>query len=136
MKITVQHANRNRETGNIEEFTSVAEVQIPVEISAYETTNDALEYAYRWTNNIEGSWSNEFSIITLADGSQIINGDFNKDVTALERREDGLGLRSTMAFDRFIIDHQAEDGSVVPEYRRVFECAFVGFKELQVEETV
>ena len=31
----------------------------------------ALEYAYRWTNNIEGSWSSEFSIITLADGSQI-----------------------------------------------------------------
>lgn len=136
MKITVQHANRNRETGNIEEFTSVAEVQIPVEISDYDKTNSALEYAYRWTNNIEGSWSSEFSIITLADGSQHINGDFNKDVTALEHREDGLGLRSTMAFDRFIINRHAEDGSVVPEYRRTFECAFVGFKELQVEETV
>ena len=136
MKITVQHANRNRETGNIEEFTSVAEVQIPVEISAYETINDALEYAYRWTNNIEGYWSNEFSIITIADGSSIINGDFNKDVTALDRREDGLGLRSTMAFDRFIVDAQRHDGEILPERRRVFECAFVGFKELQVEETV
>ena len=136
MKITVQHANRNRETGNIEEFTSVAEVQIPVEISAYETINDCLEYAYRWTNNIEGSWSIGLSVFTIADGSKVINGDFNKDVTALEHREDGLGLRSTMAFDRFIVDHQAKDGSVVPEYRRVFECAFVGFKELQVEETV
>ena len=136
MKITVQHANRNRETGNIEEFTSVAEVQIPVEISAYETTTDALEYAYRWTNNIEGSWSIGLSMLTARDGSLIINGDFNKDVTALEHREDGLGQRSTMAFDRFIIDHQREDGSVVPEYRRTFECAFVGFKELQVEETV
>lgn len=136
MKITVQHANRNRETGNIEEFTSVAEVKIPVEISAYETTTDALEYAYRWTNNIEGSWSIGLSMLTARDGSLIINGDFNKDVTALEHREDGLGLRSSMAFDRFIIDHQREDGSVVPEYRRTFECAFVGFKELQVEETV
>ena len=43
-----------------------------------------------------------------------------------------------MAFDRFIVDYQAEDGSVVPDYKRgrTFECAFVGFKELQVEETV
>jgi hypothetical protein len=130
MKITVEHANRNRETGDVETFTAVAEVQIPVELSDYDKTNEALEYAYRWTNNIEGSWSSEFSIITIADGSQHINGDFNKDVTALEHREDGLGLRSTMAFDRFIIDHQAEDGSVVPEYRRTFECAFVGFKEI------
>ena len=58
-----------------------------------------------------------------------------KMLTALQHREDGLGLRfSTMAFDRFIVDGQSEDGSVVPEYRRVFECAFVGFKELQVED--
>ncbi len=125
MKITVQHANRNRETGNIEEFTSVAEVQIPVEISAFGTTDDCLEYAYRWTNNIEGSWSNGLSVFTIPDGSKVINGDFNKDVTALEHREDGLGLRSTMAFDRFIVDGN-----------QVFECSFVGFKELQVEETV
>ena len=70
MKITVQHANRNRETGNIEEFTSVAEVQIPDELSDYDKTSEALEYAYRWTNNIEGSWSiTRTSIITLADGS-------------------------------------------------------------------
>tara|TARA_R100000541_G_C1881924_1_gene82432 strand:+ start:670 stop:1080 length:411 start_codon:yes stop_codon:yes gene_type:complete len=136
MKITVQHANRNRETGNIEEFTSVAEVQIPVEISAYETINDCLEYAYRWTNNIEGSWSSCFSILTARNGSKVINGDFNKDVTALEHREDGLGLRSTMAFDRFIVDGQRQDGEIIPDLRRVFECAFVGFKELQVEETV
>ena len=136
MKITVQHANRNRETGNIEEFTPVAVVQIPVELSAFGTTDDCLEYAYRWTNNIEGSWSSEFSIITIADGSQHINGDFNKDVTVLERREDGLGLRSTMAFDRFIIDAQREDGTVLSGYSQAFECAFVGFKELQVEETV
>jgi len=130
MKITVEHAIRNRQNGDIEEFTPVAVVKIPVELSDYDKTNDALEYAYRWTNNIEGSWSSEFSIITLADGSQHINGDFNKDVTALEHREDGLGLRSTMAFDRFIIDRHAEDGSVVPEYTRTFECAFVGFKEI------
>lgn len=130
MKITVQHANRNRETGNIEEFTSVAEVQIPVEISAYETTNDALEYAYRWTNNIEGSWSIKKTSFTLKDGSTIENGDYNNNVVVLKNREDGLGQRSSMAFDRFIIDHQTEDGSVVPEYRRTFECAFVGFKEI------
>jgi hypothetical protein len=136
MKITVQHANRNRETGNIEEFTSVAEVQIPVEISAYETTNDALEYAYRWTNNIEGSWSNGFSVMSIGDDKYITNRDFNKDVTALQHREDGLGLRSTMAFDRFIVDGQRQDGEIIPDLRRVFECAFVGFKELQVEETV
>ena len=136
MKITVQHANRNRETGNIEEFTSVAEVQIPVEISAYETINDCLEYAYRWTNNIEGSWSNGLSVMSIGDDKYITNRDFNKDVTALQHREDGLGLRSTMAFDRFIVDGQRQDGEIIPDLRRVFECAFVGFKELQVEETV
>ena len=98
MKITVQHANRNRETGNIEEFTSVAEVQIPDRIICIMIKLlIALEYAYRWTNNIEGSWSIGLSLFTMPDGSRVINGDFNKDVTALQHREDGLGLRSTMA---------------------------------------
>ena len=125
MKITVQHANRNRETGDIEGFTPVAEVQIPTDLSASGTTNDCLEYAYRWTNNIEGSWSIGLSLFTMPDGSRVINGDFNKDVTALQHREDGLGLRSSMTNDRFIIDGE-----------QVFECSFFGFKKLQVEETV
>jgi len=130
MKITVEHANRNRETGDVETFTAVAEVQIPAELYDYDKTQEALEYAYRWTNNIEGSWSIKKASFTLEDGSSVANGDFNNDVVVLKNREDGLGQRSTMAFDRFIIDHQAKDGSVVPEYRRTFECAFIGFKEI------
>ena len=136
MKITVQHANRNRETGNIEEFTKVAVIQIPTELSAFGTTDDCLEYAYRWTNNIEGSWSIKKTSFILEDGSTIANGDYNNDVTVLKYREDGLGQRSSMAFDRFIVHAQRENGTVIPEYDQVFECAFVGFKELQVEETV
>ncbi len=118
MKITVEHANRNRQTGDVVNFTAVAEVQIPVEISAFGTTNDCLEYAYRWTNNIEGSWSIKKTSFTLADGSSVANGDFNNDVTVLKNREDGLGQRSSMTNDRFIIDGE-----------QVFECSFFGFKK-------
>ncbi len=59
-------------------------------------TNDidqALEYAYRWTNNIEGSWSKN------------IGSDANDNVIAIKFREDGLGLRSTMSTDRMIIEN-------------------------------
>jgi len=118
MKITVEHANRNRQTGDIEGFTPVAEVQIPTDLSASGTTNDCLEYAYRWTNNIEGSWSIKKTSFTLADGSSVANGDFNNDVTVLKNREDGLGQRSSMTNDRFIIDGE-----------QVFECSFFGFKK-------
>ena len=44
----------------------------------------ALEYAWRYTNNVMGSWSLK------------IGEDANDNVTVLVEREDGMGLRSSM----------------------------------------
>ena len=109
MKVTVLHMDRNEITGDTEGFTPVAEVNFP----DGHNTNDILEYAFRWTNNVMGSWSKK------------IGGDANDDVTVLVEREDGLGLRSTSMFDRM------EIGGIV------YEVAMCGFKELgYVEEMV
>ena len=54
-------------------------------------TNDALEYAYRWTNNVMGSWSIKEE--TFSNGES--NGDYNPNVTVMAPlHEGGLGLRS------------------------------------------
>ena len=59
---------------------------------------DKLEYAYRWTNNIGGSWSMK------------IGPDANDNVELLaplhwsEKRQAHMGLRSTMTFDEMIVD--------------------------------
>jgi hypothetical protein len=109
MKVTVLHMDRNEMTGDTEGFTPVAEVNFP----DGHNTNDILEYAFRWTNNVMGSWSKK------------IGEDANDDVTVLVEREDGLGLRSTSMFDRM------EIGGIV------YEVAMCGFKELgYVEEMV
>ena len=68
------------------------------------TTNDALEYAYRKTNNIEGSWSKpqvfEFK------GEVVNNPDYSEDVTVMAPLEvvDGIeyGLRSTSMGDQML----------------------------------
>lgn len=102
MKVTVLHLERNMETGNTEGFTPVAEVNFP---DGHNVT-DVLEYAFRWTNNVMGSWSKK------------IGEDANDDVTVLVEREDGLGLRSTSMFDRMEVDGT------------VYEVSMVGFKEV------
>jgi hypothetical protein len=53
---------------------------------------DALEYAYRWTNNINGSWSRSG------------NADSNENVTEIAPLVDGMGHRSTSMFDRMAIE--------------------------------
>ena len=103
MKVIVKHMERNEITGDVEGFTPVAEVNFP---DGHNTT-DVLEYAYRWTNNVMGSWSLK------------IGEDANDDVTVLVKREDGMGLRSSMMGDRFEIDGV--------DYR----VAMVGFKEVE-----
>ena len=109
MKIIVKHMEMNETTGAVEGYTPVAEVdasRIPqVDGDVYE----ALEYAYRYTNNIAGSWSKK------------IGADANDDVTVLVEREDGLGLRSSMVGDRFEIDGV--------DYR----VGFAGFKPVELE---
>lgn len=53
---------------------------------------EALEYAYRWTNNINGSWSR--------DG----NPDSNENVTDIAPLVDGMGHRSTSVRDRMLVE--------------------------------
>ncbi len=73
----------------------VALVDIPVEI---EDDIEALEYAYRWTQNIHGSWSRSE---TLNEGQK--NEDFNWRVKRIgdlpTHLGETLGMRSTSVRD-------------------------------------
>lgn len=102
MQITVKHMKMNENTGAVEGYTPVATVNA----SSFDDVNAALEYAWRYTNNVMGSWSLK------------IGEDANDDVEVLVKREDGMGLRSTSMGDRMEIDGV--------EYR----VAMVGFKEV------
>ena len=104
MQVTVKHMERDEITGDVIGFTPVALVDV-TDFSNH-GVNEQLEYAFRYTNNVMGSWSKK------------IGGDANDDVTVLVKREDGLGLRSTSMGDRMEIDGV--------EYR----VAMVGFKEV------
>ena len=120
MKILVQHAKHDRNTGSVLGYTDVAEVDV-TEIAAFGTTIECLEYAYRWTNNVMGSWSiKKTSFPDPANGDRI-NGDYNEDVTVLAPRADGMGLRSTSMFDRMIADG------------KTYKVDMMGFKEVVLE---
>ena len=76
---------------------------------------DKLEYAYRWTNNVMGSWSRKEEV--FEDGSAI--GDLNDNVVVkAPLHEGGMGLRSTSVGDMMHVDG------------RSFEVAGFGFTEL------
>jgi len=99
MKVTVVH------TAFEDAPRIVAEVEAP-----HAKVEEALEYAYRWTNNVMGSWSRD----DLED-----NGDYNPNVTRVAPlHEDGMGLRSTSTGDMMHVDG------------RSFEVAMMGFQEL------
>lgn len=78
----------------------------------------ALEYAYRWTQNIEGSWSCGPEI-TLRSGQVIDNRDYNQAVIWKAPLEGGMGHRSSMVGDTFTV---ADQGDCV-EYQ-VASCGF------------
>lgn len=88
MKVIVKHMEMNSETGAVEGYTPVA----TVDAWQFNDVNEALEYAWRYTNNVMGSWSLK------------IGEDANDDVEVLVKREDGMGLRSSMMGDRFEVD--------------------------------
>ena len=116
MKVTVKHMNRNEISGDVEGFVDVA----IVDASHADTTEQALEYAYRWTNNVMGSWSiKEEYLVGIGQ-----NGDYNDAVTVLRQREDGMGQRSTMMFDRMEVNGI------------VYEVRGIGFKEVGYVEEV
>jgi len=67
---------------------------------------EALEYAYRWTQNIMDSWSLK------------MEEDGNDDVEVMFKREDGMGLRSTSMGDQMLFEGKK------------YKVAMVGFEEL------
>ena len=107
MKVTVQHINQNKITGAVEGFTDVAEVNV----WHTEDIDEALEYAYRYTNNVDGSWSMK------------IGSDANDDVTVLAElpvvNGRTLGLRSTSMFDRLVLNG------------KTYKVSMIGFKEVE-----
>ena len=104
MKITVVH-KAFEDTPQI-----VAEVEAP-----HAVVEEALEYAYRWTNNVMGSWS--INKKNFEDGEP--NGDLNDNVVVkAPLHEGGMGLRSTSVGDMMHVDG------------RSFEVAGFGFTEL------
>ena len=93
----------------------VATVFIPEELSG--NIDQALEYAYRWTQNINGSWSNK-SLVPR-------NSDWNNNImvrATLDRDDDGnaIGLRSTSVDDDFQVTTT-----------KTYRVASTGFKEME-----
>ena len=70
------------------------------------TGNDALEYAYRWTQNIMDSWS-----LKMPE-------DGNDDVTVMGEIVDGMGIRSTSV------------GAQILMGTKKYKVAFAGFEEI------
>ena len=105
MKVIVKHMEMNKITGAVEGYTPVAIVDVTDFVN--HGVEEMLEYAWRYTNNVMGSWSLK------------IGEDANDDVEVLVQREDGMGLRSSMMGDRFEVDGV--------DYR----VAMVGFKEVE-----
>ena len=93
MIVTVTYNNNN---GGLP--YNAASVKTP-----FATKEEALEYAFRWTQNISGSWSNK-------EGD-----DANDNVEVLHYKNDGSGLRSSMVGDHFTVDGET------------FEVAMFGF---------
>ena len=94
MKIEVIHAA----------FEDTAEHMANVTADDRMGVMEALEYAYRWTNNVEGSWS--LGVREFEDGES--NGDYNSAVTVvgpMHVDENGKtwGLRSTSVGDHMLM---------------------------------
>ena len=99
---------------------AAAKVSAPAELDAI----DALDYAFRWTNNVAGSWSRR----DIED-----NGDFNPNVEVVEPLdESGMGHRSTSTGDLM----QVIDDERAPEALagRIFEVSSFGFKDVNTGE--
>ena len=67
---------------------------------------EALEYAYRWTQNIFDSWS-----LKMPE-------DGNDDVTVMGEIVDGMGIRSTSVNDQILMG------------TKKYRVAFAGFEEI------
>ena len=85
---------------------------------------DALEYAYRWTNNIMGSWSRSTPDIENHLGETIANEDYNPNVMVMAdlHKKDGVtyGLRSTSVGDWMLLGNKR------------YAVASCGFEEVKI----
>jgi len=119
-QIEVHHKNINRD-GDKVDFVHAADVFVDFPVA---DVDEALEYAYRWTQNIEGSWSRDK---ILEDGSE--NLDWCEDVTSVQplHEIDGktYGLQSTSMGDRLVV-RSSDNPADVKTYR----VAMFGFNEI------
>lgn len=100
MRIAVYHSTDRLGTS----FDRMCTVEAP-QTDVYE----ALEYAYRYTNNINGSWSRN----DIAN-----NADWNELVTDIAPLVNGMGHRSTSMFDRMLVEGEW------------YEVAAMGFEKM------
>ena len=103
MRIAVYHSTDRLGTS----FDRMCTVEAP-QTDVYE----ALEYAYRYTNNINRSWSRN----DIAN-----NADWNELVTDIAPLENGMGHRSTSMFDRMLVEGEW------------YEVAAMGFEKMDAE---
>ena len=73
--------------------------------------NEALNYAFRYTQNTDGSWSNK------------IGSDANENVTVLHFLNSGNGLRSSSVGDTFTVWFNDK------QFKK-FKCMPIGFQEV------
>jgi hypothetical protein len=99
MQIMVIHTDR--ETNNQEAVAAVTFNGTDVDAG--------LDYAYRWTNNLDGSWSQGEEVVF--DGCLYDNTDFNPNVKVLAPLRKHLGRtyghRSSSVGDIMIVDGEA-----------------------------
>ena len=105
-------------------YEHVATVDAPVILG--DNINHALEYAYRHTQNLGGSWSMEKTLNVRGEFYQ--NPDFNPRVTVVKPLDgDNVGKwghRSSMIGDRMIINGQ------------IFKVDSFGFSNVGVNDVV
>ena len=119
MKVTVYHNEslfaRNNDEKKV--FTRVAVVEAPMD-----DVMEALEYAYRWTNNIQGSWSIKEFTLEADNGVTMQNGDYNENVTVMADlpvyEGKTFGMRSTSMGDQMLMGTTK------------YKVAIVGFEEI------
>ena len=123
--VTVIHSeNRNADLSVVDNFEpdeAVAEVTYSQPLATYDgklhedDIDKVLGYAWRWTNNVDGSWSRKEEKLSDDDGLLFENGDYNKDVKVLlpnpTRADKVWGRRSSMVGDLFIVN--TKSGSIM-----------------------
>ena len=89
-----------------------------VEVDDTMSVEEQLEYAYRWTNNVMGSWSIQSKVLSSGE-----NGDYNENVTVMaplpvDDRGQQWGLRSTSMGDQMLVGNTK------------YEVAMCGFEKI------